>query len=317
MVSEMRRFSVTAILLSLLICCTIMFLPAEVSSNPIVIIESHIDAGGLFMGENVSMPESEVHIVLDPIGTRTFELTSVFTLTSEINQTLLTAFAYPLEWSYHTTDQSDEDCDFEIMQNQEQVDFVTLTFEQVVAMYNETTGNVTDEDVADWGWIYNHRFATFNLSFIENTPKILEVFAVSSFSVGAPLYYIEYSSFRYCVGSAYSWSGTTHEIITMEVKDIESRSFRIGENVYDWEFSGFFPADGLTETWNQTWATAVWNLTLQDSDFEIITHVGFGGNYYAYSDPLGYYVGQFALILIPVVGVIVGGVYFAKRRFAT
>lgn len=314
MVDEMRRFSAIAFLLSILTCCTILFLPVEISSNPIVIIENNIDAGGLFMGDNVSMPESEVHIVLDPFDTGTFELKSVFTLTSEINQTLLTAFAYPLEWGSHSSD-SDIGCDFEIMQNQEQVDFVILTFEQVVAMYNETTGNVTDEDVADWGWIYNHHFVTFNLSLIENTPKILDVFAASSFGVGAPLGFIEYSSFRYCVGSAYSWSGPTHEIITMEVKDIESRSFRIGDSVYDWEFSGFYPADGLTETWNQTWATAVWDLTLQDGDLEIITHVGFGGKYSGYSDPL-IDVGLLSLILVPVAGVIVGGVYFAKRRFA-
>ncbi|MBY8998638.1 MAG: hypothetical protein KGD60_12990 [Candidatus Thorarchaeota archaeon] len=305
----MRRFFAAIVFLLVLTSCTIMFLPAKVSSNPIAITQHNFDSGGIFMGDNVSMPESEVNIVLDPFDTKIFELRSVFTLTSVINQSLLTAFAYPFEWSYISDDHAVMDCEFEIEQNQEQIDFVTLTFEQVVTTYNATTGNVTYSDIAEWGWMEDHHFAAFNLSFVENSPIMLEVKGSSSLGITGNY------EFRYCVGSAYSWHGVTHEIITIDVKGMENRSVRYGDDIYVHEFAGFFPEIGLTTTQNQTWKSAVWDLTIQGDDFEI-THVGFGGQSYSYWDPLMIQIQELALIIIPVTGVIIGGIYFAKRRGA-
>lgn len=288
-----------------------MFLPVEVSSNPITITSSAFESGGLFMGDRVYMPEAEVHIVLDPFGTKTFELTSTFNFISETNQTSLTAFAYPQEWDLEST--KNPSCEFEIICQQEEIHFVKLSFDQVIAMYNDTSGDVNSTDITDWGWIKDHNFATFNLTFIENTPKLLEVSVVSSVDFEGASGYMTYCGFSYCVGSAYSWEGMTHEIITMEVKGIENKTERFGDDVHEWVFNGFTPETGLSESWNQTWAKAVWDLTLSGDNFEI-THVGCYGIYTVSWDPMAYHIEYYALIIVPI-GVITGGIYFAKRRF--
>jgi len=281
----------------------------EASSNPIVIVERDYESGGLFMGDQVSMPEAEVNIILDPFGTKNFELKSKFNFTSTMDQITLAAFAYPSYWD------SNSDCDFEILQDQEQVEYVVLTFEQLIDRYNESTGDVNTTTIEEWGWIQDHHFATFDLTLLANTLITLEVTLVSSFEFEGSEGYRVSSSFQYCVGSAYSWSSETHEIITLEVKGISDRTVRIGDMICDWEFGSFFPSTGISETWNQTWAKAVWDLTLSEEDFEI-THVGFGGSYTVSYDPLIFTFIELALVTLPVIIVIIIGLILIKRRTA-
>ncbi len=316
----MRRFSVTLLLFALLFSSFSLVLPVNTSANPIYITSILYDSGGLFLGENVSMPEAEVSMVLDPIVAKSFNLSSFFTLTSEVNHTVQTAFAYPQEWDFSGSKTSR--CEFDVRFNQEEINFVILTFTQILDMYNESIIDSNNWTVEDWIWIEDHHFAAFNLSFIENTSNTLEVYGSSPIEIPTGGYNASYN-FRYCVGSASSWGEVTHETIRIDVRASVSQNTVLDNGKLYWDYINFFPETGFTETQNQTWTSAIWELEMFPND-QNITHVGFNSHYYAswtWNPPVpttneGLF--EFVVFGLPMAGVtiIVVAVFVRRRNFA-
>jgi hypothetical protein len=200
-----------ALLFQLLIAVTI----PNVRADPIVIEVSRSDqvniGSGLCLGSNISMPEAyvDIDIVMDIVVEHGFRyiinVSCQFLLQTVSGQNFTTAFVYPSEWGLFSQPEA-EFKSFGISVNGSEIDFSVIEWVELMDTY--------DVNVSKWGWLDSNQFALFSLEMPPNSTYIVSVEADIALHSSAHNF-----AFAYCIGSARSWDGNTHQVIQMDFKN--------------------------------------------------------------------------------------------------
>lgn len=271
-----------------------------VRADPIVIwvpVSDHMDIGsGLCLGSNVSMPEAyvDIDIAVEDSFCYTINMSCQFLLQTVTGQNFTTAFVYPSEWGL-LTEPEPEFKSFEIRINGSEIDFTIIEWADLLETY--------DFDASDWLWLGSNQFAVFSLEMLPNSTRVVNVEAdITLHSYGHNF------TFAYCMGSARSWDGNTHQVIQME--------FTNHANLLE---HGFHPEnyeDIMVE--NET-ETIRWEFLISELDDNYVTFWAVQHEVSTYerdpfSNPLHVVIVAICAIVLPVV---IFSAYYIKTKDQT
>jgi len=181
----------------------------HVRADPIVIeipVSDQVNIGsGLCFGSNVSMPEAyvDIGIVVEDGFCYIINVSCQFLLQTVTGQNFTTAFVYPSEWGLCSQPEA-EFKSFGISINGSEIDFSVMEWADLLDTY--------DFDASDWLWLGSNQFAIFSLEMPPNSTLVVSVEADITLHSNAHNF-----TFAYCIGSARSWDGNTHQVIQMDL----------------------------------------------------------------------------------------------------
>ena len=251
---------------------------------------------GLCIGSNVSMPKAyvDIDIVVEEGFCYIINVSCQFLLQTIPGQNFTTAFVYPSEWSNGPPPET-EFKSFEISINGSKIDFSIIEWADLLETY--------DFNASEWLWLGSNRFALFSLEMPPNSTLVVGVEADITFHSNANRF-----TFAYCIGSARSWDGNTHQVIQMD--------FRDNANLVK---HGFQPENYENiEVENET-ETIRWDFLITELDDNYVT---FWGSHYEttsieqgpFSNPLHAVLAVFFTIVLPLV---IFSVYCIKTKDQT
>ena len=208
----MKRHCIAVIVLwALLFQFLIVVGAIHVRADPIVVeipVFDQMNTGsGLCLGSNVSMPEAyvDIDIVVEEGFRYSINVSCQFLLQTIPGQNFTTAFVYPSEWSNGPPPET-EFKSFEISINGSDIDFSVIEWADLLETY--------EFDASEWLWLGSNQFALFSLEMPPNSTLVVSVEADITFHSNANRF-----TFAYCIGSARSWDGNTHQAIQMDFRD--------------------------------------------------------------------------------------------------
>ena len=259
----------------------------HVRADPIVIevpLSDHMDIGsGLCLGSNVSMPEAFVNIsiIVEDAFCYTINMSCQFLLQTITGQNFTTAFVYPSEWGLFSEPEVGFKS-FGIRINGSEIDFSVMEWADILETY--------DFDASDWLWLASNQFAVFSLEMPPNSTRVVNVEADITLHS-----YAHDFTFAYCIGSARSWDGNTHQVIQMDFKN----NANLLEHGFQPENYEDLMVDNETETIR-------WEFLISELDDNYVT---FWASQYentsyepdSYSNPLHIVLAAFFTIVLPIV----------------
>lgn len=245
------------VFLILAYCLVIPFnFPYIADANPLSAY--HFNTGTtVSLTEYVNMPHANVNISIDSVKTdlgtgfdqvfnHTIEMASEFEISSDLDQNVSIAFAYPRYWGYGN--ERDASLVMQIKLNNTPLDF-TLVNGSDLEYDSDYERSVTEilEDLS---------LAVIDTDLLQGYVYILEVGATIDVSTSANVFV-----YRYTVWTASTWGGNPQETVRITVEDSEifrnvtftpEESLRIDEN-----------GNGVSGTWSLDFSTEepdVWDV---------------------------------------------------------
>ncbi|MGY5880817.1 MAG: hypothetical protein RTV31_11235 [Candidatus Thorarchaeota archaeon] len=240
--SSKRQYAVVVITVALLVSSISNINTLETSANPIVI---HLTQtyGYLVLDSNMSMPEAFVNFTIERTHTEglwyeyDIGMNATYTFQSPITQVATIGLACPHAWS-------SIDADIQISDNHSTLPYVIRNYTELVSE-NETETTT---------WIHLD-FIIFNCTLETDTPTDISIVMNLGTTEAENAF-----NFYYFVATAHAWSGDTHEVIIMNVKNLDG--------VHS---SSFAPDTSLTITNDPPWKTATWELNMSAFEEEQIS----------------------------------------------
>lgn len=247
----MSRIMVTCTLFMLI---AIVLIPSAYADVPPPIEYVETETGGLYVvASNISLPEVIVNVSIHLTDSWKYDLnvSCAFTIRSQIEQNLTTAFVYPSIWTSFTPDQNVSMHEFDIRINDTSIEYVILPFEDFKIWY--------DLNQTDWQYVMDCDFALFNFSIDSVNPIVADVFAsFSSFSVGHAFI------FEYIVDTARRWEGDTHETIQLQFnRDNETE-------IIEYRYQ---PDSNLDFSGNNYSAALTWDFSIHDFEYDRVSFI--------------------------------------------
>lgn len=145
-------------------------------------------------------------------------------------------------------------------------------------------------NASEWYWLENNQFALFSLEMLPNSTYVVSVEADITLQSSAYNF-----TFAYCIGSARSWDGNTHQVIQMD--------FRNHTNLLE---HGFLRDIYENLTVEDETETIRWDFLLSELDDNYITfwvaqHEATSYEQDPFSNPLDIVLASFFIIVLPVV----------------
>lgn len=288
----MKRHCIAAIVLwALLFQLLLVVGGLHVRADPIVIEVSRSDhaniGSGLCLGTNVSMPEAYVDIdivgdIVAEYGFRyTINVSCQFLLQTVTGQNFTTAFVYPSEWGLFSQPEATFKS-FRIGLNGSEIDFSVIEWVELMDTY--------DINASEWQWLDNNQFALFSLEMPPNSTCVVNVEADITLHSSAHDF-----AFAYCIGSARSWDGNTHQVIQMDFKN----HMNLLEH-------GFLPENYEVRTVENETEAIRWDFLISELDDNYVTfwaaqHEIFTYESDQFSNPLHIILAAFFIIVLPIV----------------
>ncbi|TFG97430.1 hypothetical protein E4H12_08605 [Candidatus Thorarchaeota archaeon] len=240
--SSKRQNTFVVATVLLLVSSLSNFNTLETTANPIVM---HLKQtyGYLVLDSNMSMPEAFVNFTIERTHTEglwyeyDIRMNAIYTFQSPITQVATIGLVCPQEWS-------SGDADIEISD-----DHSTLPY--VIRNYTEL---VSENETQTASWIHLD-FVIFNCTLEIDTPTDISIVMDLGTSEAENAF-----QFYYFVATAHAWSGDTHEVIIMNVKNLDGTSS-----------CSFSPDTSLTITNNPPWRTATWELNMSAFEKENVS----------------------------------------------
>jgi len=283
-----KRYCVAAIVLSALLFQLLLVVGSlHVRGDPIVIEVSRTDQANigscLCLGSNVSMPEANVDIdIVVEYGFRyIINVSCQFLLQTVTGQNFTAAFVYPSEWGLFSQPET-RFKSFRISLNGSEIDFSVIEWVELVDTY--------DVNASKWQWLDNNQFALFSLEMPPNSTCVVSVEADITLHSSAHDF-----AFAYCIGSARSWDGNTHQVIQM--------NFKNHTNLLE---HGFLPENHEDLTVGNETETIRWDFLISELDDNYVTFWAAQHEVITYepdqfSNPLHIILAAFFIIVLPIV----------------
>lgn len=292
---QSRGVTVLFILICFQACSLIA--PTYAVANPITITLDRVNTGTtVSLTENVSMPKAEVDITIsseesytEDTTTRAFnhsiEMESSFQISSDCDQNVSIAFAYPSDWSSRPRNVTT--FEMHIYLNGTPVDFTVMSASDL------NPDSEYELDVADT--LSEAQLAVINASLSLGYTYVLEVYALIELTSSANVFV-----FRYFVATARFWDGFPQEMIQISV-----------ENPDIFRSVTFYPEESLTAAEYENSKAGIWSLEFPDFGYDVV-EVNIDQYYYEEPTPV---VDLYALGQIGVLAVIVIMALFLGRRY--
>ncbi len=238
---------------------------------------------GLCLGSNVSMPEAyvDIDIIVEDSFRYIINVSCQFLLQTVTGQNFTTAFVYPSEWGLFSHPEA-EFKSFGISINGSEIDFSVIEWADLSETY--------DFNASEWLWLSSNQFALFSLEMPPNSTRVVSVKADITLHSNTHNF-----TFAYCIGSARSWDGNTHQVIQMD--------FRNHTNLLE---HGFQPENYENLMGENETKTIRWDFLISELDDN---YVAFWASQYEitsyeqdpFSNPLHIVLVVFFTIVLPVV----------------
>lgn len=249
----MSRIMVTCTLF-MLIATAVVLIPSAYADVPPPIEYVETETGGLYVvASNISLPEVIVNVTILLTDSWKYDLnvSCAFTIRSQIEQNLTTAFVYPSIWTSFTQEQNVSMHEFDIRINDTSIEYVIFHFEDFKIWY--------DLNQTDWQYVMDCDFALFNFSIDSVDPIVVDVFvSFSSISVGHEFI------FEYIVDTARRWEGETHETIQLQFnRDNETE-------IIEYRYQ---PDSNLDFSGNNYSAALTWDFFIHDFEYDRVSFI--------------------------------------------
>jgi len=238
------------IVIFLCLLSMINLLPNQRASADLV-ISSHIASGLPYpLLTNASMPEADViaDIQLKKVADKQVQydinLTASFLVVPQTSQNISMAFTLPSSLMGSYTNVISSDAAVEV--NGTEIDFVRMGWHQINASYKLNT--------TEWSWAEGIECLVFNATLEESTPTQICVTTNTIITSSATVFY-----YHYYVGTARTWSGDTHETVTMAVDD------QAGFLSHH-----FLPSQNLTTIEEEAITTGAWEFNISGFDYDYV-----------------------------------------------
>jgi hypothetical protein len=240
--------------LFLLIATAVVLIPPAYADVPPPIECVETETGGLYcIASNISLPKVAVNVTIHLTDSWRYDLnvSCAFTISSQIEQNLTTAFVYPSIWTHFTPEQNASMHEFDIRINDTSIEYTIFNFDDFKTWY--------DLNQTDWQYVMDCDFALFNFSIGSVNPIVVDVFAsFSSFSAGHEFI------FEYIVDTARRWEGDTHETIQLQFdRDNESE-------IIEYRYQ---PNSNLDFSGNNYSAALTWDFSIHDFEYDRVSFI--------------------------------------------